>query len=309
MTTWPALGDVVRQCAARPAAALHVAGRPGGLIRLRAGAVVGTWTSGTPLAVPSPDPGTRSAAASASPLARLAMTDAVFVMAAGRATAWRIEDDPAEGVGAVRMDLEALLGEVDRRMRRVSGPDGLLPPEETVVQRVERAVWGPLAPTAGERRLLDALTVRPDAALATSYETARTVRDLAFAVGRGVFGVLLDVQRLASMGVVTLSARSPAPAPEPQLLVQARSALDGPSVAAVAAALRRHRVEMGGSGGSDGSDGSGGTPPQPRPAPESEPPVVAPLVLSRRVPGLTDRSRRRAPWQPRRPPNQADGQS
>jgi hypothetical protein len=293
VTTWPALADAVRQCATRPAGAVHVAGRPGGLIRLRAGTVVGTWTSGTPLAVPSPDPSTRSPVAAASPLARLAMTDAVFVMAAGRIGAWRVEDDPAGDVGAVSMELDALLSEVDRRMRRVSGPDGLLPPEETLVQRVERATWQTLAPTAEESRLLGALTVRPDAARGASYDTARSVRDLAFAVGRGVFGVLLDVQRLASMGAVTLSARSPAAAAEPPMLVQARSSLDGAAVAAVSAALRRHRV------------GLGGDPPPPEQETQA---VVAPLALSRRVPGATDRTRRRAPWQPRRPPSQADGQ-
>jgi hypothetical protein len=293
VSTWPAFAGAVRECASRPAGALHVTGRPGGLLRLRAGAVVGTWTSGTPLAVPSPDPATRSAAATASPLARLAMTDAVFVMAAGRITGWRTEDDPAGDVGAVSMDLEVLIAEVDRRMRQASGPDGPMAPEETVVQRAERAARQPLAPTAEERRLLGALTVRPDAARGTSYETARTVRDLAFALGRGVFGVLLDAQRLAAMGVVTLSSRSLPAEPEPQLLVQARSTLDGPSVAAVSAALRRHRVGMGG-----------------EPPPEPEPPAGSvQRALSRRVPA--DRARRRVPWQPRRQPNQpnhADGQ-
>lgn len=299
MTTWTALADAMRQCAARPAGAVHVSGRPGGLIRLRAGAVVGTWTSGTPLALPSPEPGSRSSTAAAGPLARLAMTDAVFVMAAGRLSAWRIEDAPDGDAGVVGMAVEAVLAEVDRRMRRVSSPDGLVPPEEIVVQRAGRAASGALVPTAEERRLLDALTVRPDAARGATYETARTVRDLAFAVGRGVFGVLLDVQRLASMGAVSLSTRAPAAEVEPPLLVQARSALDAPSVAAVSAALRRHRVGMGGE-----------TPSEP------EPPVVAApsRALTRRVPGATDRARRKVPWQPRRQPNQpnqpnqADGQ-
>src|SRR4051794_25242021 len=182
VTSWPELALAVRGCAARPAGAVQVVGRPGGLIRLRAGAVVGTWTSGTPLAVPSPEPGTRSPAAVAGPLARLAMTDAVFVMAAGRIGTWRVEDDPAPDAGDVGMDLEDLLAEVDRRMRRVSGPDGLLPPEETVARRVERFGSLPaLAPTAEERRLLGVLDVRPDAPRGSTG--ARSVRDLAFALG------------------------------------------------------------------------------------------------------------------------------
>jgi hypothetical protein len=295
VTTWSELADAVRRCAGRPAGAVQVAGRPGGLIRLRAGAVVGTWTSGTPLAVPSPDPGTRSAAATAGPLARLAMTDAVFVMAAGRITSWRAEDDPAADptadpaaeAGGVRMEADALLAEVDRRMRRVSGPDGVLAPEETVVRVVERsAAWRSLAPTPQERRLLGVLAVRPD--VPRIGPEVRTVRDLAFALGRGVFAVLLDVQRLAAMGAVTLEARRPAPEAEPTLLVQARSALDGPAVAAVSAALRRHRVEMTGerpsvSPAAAGPAGRSGQPPAPDDPPPAQPRTAQPHIAQPRT--------------------------
>jgi hypothetical protein len=337
--TWPALADAVRQCAARPAGAVHVVGRPGGVIRLRAGAVVGTWTTGTPLAVPTPGSGPRSPAATAGPLARLAMTDAVFVMAAGRVTGWRTEDDPApapEGVRAdLRMDLEALLQEVDRRIRRVFGPDGMLPPEETVVRRLERPGTAVLAPTHEERRLLDALGPaqagrhrdEPPAPTGSAphlvpVRDGRTVRELAFALGRGVFGVLLDVQRLAAMGAVALSARPAAPPgpphspphfpphappptpppaqppapPGPALVVQARQDLDGLSVAAVSAALRRRRDEFAGQ--------------EPAPRPSPPPPGLAPTTLAKRVPGASgaDRPRRRAPWQPRRAPDGGGGQ-
>jgi hypothetical protein len=327
VTTWSELADAVRGCAARPAGAVHVAGRPGGLIRLRAGAVVGTWTSGTPLAVPSPEPGARSAAATAGPLARLAMTDAVFVMAAGRIGPWRAEDDPSPDAGGVRMDLDDLLAEVDRRMRRVSGPDGLLPPEETVVRRVERSTaWRALAPTPEERRLLGVLEVRPDAPRGSAE--ARTVHDLAFALGRGVFAVLLDVQRLAAMGAVVLEARGPAPEVEP-LLVQARSTLDGPAVAAVSAALRRHRVGMTADHAADPEPPVATSPRAlravPPPTAPSEPaatstgpphaapaaaaaPGTSPRTLARRVPGAADRARRKVPWSSRRQPNQGDGQ-
>ena len=324
MITWPVLADAVRECATRPAGALHVTGRPGGLIRLRAGAVVGTWTSGTPLAVPSPDPATRSVAASASPLARLAMTDAVFVMAAGRITGWRAEDDPSGAAEGISMELEVLLTEVDRRMRRVTGPDGLLSPEETVVRRRRDPDEGPLAVTPDERRLLDSL--------AASGEAVRTVRDLAFAARRGVFAVLLDVQRLAAMGAVALTTHPLADEPPPvqALLVQARSTLDPPAVAAVSAALQRRRLQLADS-----------APPAPAPSAPSEPGASAtratsatlaapdapdapntpavpdapaaggptdpphlravPGGLAQRVPGATNAVRaRRLPWQPRR---------
>jgi hypothetical protein len=323
VTTWAALTEAVRRSASRPAVAVHVAGRPGGLIRLRAGEVVGTWTAGTPLAVPSPEPGTRSAVAAASPLVRLAITDAVFVMAAGRIGSWRAEDDRSADAGGARMGLEAVLAEVERRLRRVSGPDGLLPPEETVVQRIEHSeAWRSLAPTPEERRLLDALTVDPDSPRG-NIAALRTVRDLAFAVRRGVFAVLLDVHRLAAMGAVVLSARSPAPAEAEQpLLVQARSALDGPAVAAVSAALRRHRVEMGdrppvepvqpqsgaSTGSSAGSSAGAPTGPPPLTAVPSPGQPAGQRPLTRRVPGVADRGRRRAPWQPRRQPNQPDGE-
>jgi hypothetical protein len=308
--TWPALADAVRLCAARPASAVHVAGRPGGVIRLREGVVVSTWTGGTPLAAPKPAPGPRSPGTTAGPLARLAMTDAVFVMAAGRIGSLRTEDDPGAAPEGVRMDTEALLREVDRRIRRVFGPDGMLPPEETVVRRLGRSGSFALAPTPEETRLLAALDGGPSdeqrraAAAAGPQGSAprlepvrdgRTVRDLAFALGRGVFGVVLDVQRLAAMGAVALSAL-PTREPEPALLVQARRDLDDTSVAAVSAALRRHRAELAGQ--------------QVVPEPPSPQTGAAPAALARRVPGASgaDRPRRRAPWHPRRLPNDGNGQ-
>jgi hypothetical protein len=304
---------------------VHVVGRPGGVIRLREGAVVGTWTVGTPLAVPSPAPGARSAAATAGPLARLAMTDAVFVMAAGRVVSCRTEDDPGAAPGGgpegVRMDVDALLQEVDRRIRRVIGPDGVLPPEETVVRRLARSGSFGLAPTPGESRLLDALDGGapsgrhrgdPDAGPTGSaprlepVRAGRTVRDLAFALGRGVFGVLLDVQRLAAMGAVALAAQPYAPDPEPAMLVQARRDLDGLSVAAVSAALRRRQATLDGASGGAPDGGPDRTAPG-APAP---PLGSAPASLVRRMPGATgaDRPRRRAPWHPRRLPNEGNGQ-
>ena len=303
--TWPVLADAVRECATRPAGSVHVTGRPGGLIRLRAGAVVGTWTSGTPLAVPSPDPATRSAAASASPLARLAMTDAVFVMAAGRVSGWRAEDDPSAAGEGISMDLEALLVEVDRRMRRVTGPDGLLSPEETVVRGVSGPGDGQLMTTPGERHLLESLTAAGDA--------VRTVRDLAFAAGRGVFAVLLDVQRLAAMGAVSLTTHPLAEPPPPALLVQARSSLDPPAVAAVEAALQRRRQQLADSTSTSTSAAPPVPDPPAAPVPPSREPVptgptdqphlrAVPGGLAQRVPGATNAARaRRLPWQPRRP--------
>ncbi|MCO1658666.1 hypothetical protein [Pseudonocardia humida] len=303
MITWPALADAVRLCASRPAGALHVAGRPGGVIRLREGAVVSTWTGGTPLAVPSPTPGSRPQAATAGPLARLAMTDAVFVMAAGRVTALRTEDDPGAVPEGVRMDLDVLLREVDRRIRRVIGPDGILPPEETVVRRLGRSGSFTLSPTPQESRLLAALDEqrRGEAAAGPMgsaprlepVRDGRTVRELAFALGRGVFGVLLDVQRLAAMGAVALSA-VPQYEPAPALLVRARRDLDELSVATVSAALRRRRAELA---------GQGRIPEPPGPSAQSAPTLV------RRVPGAdsADRPRRRAPWHPRRLPDEGNG--
>ncbi len=279
MITWPAFADAVRQCAARPAAALHVLGRPGGLLRVREGAVCGAWTPGTPLAAPSPDPAARPVVGGGVS-ARLAAADAVFVMAVGRMAGLRIDDEPPRPAGATGPDepgfpVPALLAEVDRRIRRVVGRDGLLPPEETHVRLLGPAPGRRLlTPTADERVLLDVLA---------GSDSGRTVRELAFGLGRGVFAVLLDVQRLAAMGSVGLAALPPV-LPRPELVVQARSTLDGPSGAAVNAAPRRRRTEL---------------------ADDASPAPVAPTRLVRRVPGASgsDRVRRRAPWRPRRPPH------
>ena len=260
MITWPEFAEALRRCASGPAVAVHVAGRPGGLVRLRAGAVLGAWTTGTPLSVPSPDP--------TGPLARLAMTDAVFVMAAGPVAALRVEDDPAAVNDPVGMGLEALIAEVDRRMRWILRPGGPpLWPEETVVRRLERPAPVRLTHTPRERALLEAV--------GPGRDTVRTVRDLAFALGRGVFAVLLDVQRLATMGALALTTH-PVAERRSEHPTTVRRAPDG---IAFAAAPRARPVEP--------------TPPRPMPA-----------VLARRVPGATAMARRGAAWHRRRPPAQ-----
>jgi hypothetical protein len=79
---WSAVEDTLRSAAARSVGAVYVSGRPGGLIRLRGPVVVGTWTTGTPLAIPRPNARTGAAGGSEEPVAldRAAMADAIFVI-------------------------------------------------------------------------------------------------------------------------------------------------------------------------------------------------------------------------------------
>jgi hypothetical protein len=202
--SWSAVEGTLHSAAARSGGAVYVSGRPGGLIRLRGSVVVGTWTTGTPLATPEPSARTGPAV-----LRRAAMADAIFVIAAGRIEAVREENEPsAPGTG--ELALERALREVRRRLTRLEreGAHRALCPE---IDRVRSSTHDSAAVplTATERAVLELADGR------------HTLRDIAFRVNRGVFGVTLDVMHLldARLLEVVPDLFEPAPtaqAPEPE---------------------------------------------------------------------------------------------
>ncbi|HXV94586.1 MAG TPA: hypothetical protein VD813_14875 [Pseudonocardia sp.] len=196
MITWAELAGVLRESAAgRVPVAVHVAGRPGGLVRVQEGLVVGTWSTGTPLTAPLPGPAgaTSARAAGGGPRARAVMADAVFVIAAGRPRAWRREECPPAVSTRDGMDVERLLREVQRRLAGSRLPTGPLRPEDDRVRRV--APWDQVA---------GALLTPQEKAVIEQAEVECTLRDLAFALDRGVFGVALDVLHLVEEGLLTM---------------------------------------------------------------------------------------------------------
>jgi hypothetical protein len=210
---WSAVERALRGAAADPTNAVwtvHVTGSPGGLVRLRGERVVAVWTTGSPLAIPSPARRGRAGGA----LARTAASDALYVMAAGRVRDVWVE--PGAGAGTVPdpgaepgVPLDRALAEVRRRQAVPSRSGHEIHPEETFPRPGPRAGAAP-AVTPAEARVVDLA------------DGGLTVRDIAFLLDRGVFGVVLDVLALAALGVLAVPpARSgaapvvPAPRPEP----------------------------------------------------------------------------------------------
>lgn len=206
-----------------PVWTVHVAGGPGGLVRLRGDRVVEVWTTGSPLAIPSPGRRRRPGGAHA----RAATSDALYVMAAGRVREVRVE--PGAGsvpgtAGEPGIPLERALQEVRRRLVVPARSGHEVRPEETFPRPGPHAATAP-ALTPAESRVVDLA------------DGGLTVRDIAFLLDRGVFGVVLDVLSLAGLGVVSVPSVVPAPraapAPPPQrvvsLLARRRPASGGPA--------------------------------------------------------------------------------
>jgi hypothetical protein len=219
------LFEALLDCAARRASGvIRVSGDPGGTVHLAEGAVAAIETPGAPspevLLLRSgriPEPGWAEAFAAAAPdgdlaaelikrdlvgagelevLLRTALADAMFVLACGQVTGCALDQPsgdvllplvPPGGVGW-------LLAEASRRIQVLAalpatvahGQDRVAP----AAGRVARAVLGD-----GQDEVL---------ALANGR---RTPRDIAFASGRGVYAVTLQVARMLDSGVLVVESR------------------------------------------------------------------------------------------------------
>lgn len=231
------LFEALLDCAARRVSGvIRVTGDPGGAVHLAEGAVTAIETPGAPgpevLLLRSgrvPEPGWAAAFTAAAPdgelapelikrdlvgtgelevLLRAALADAMFVLACGQVTGCELappSDDvllplvPPGGVGW-------LLAEASRRIQVL----GALP--SAIGHDRDR-----LAPAPG-RVPGAALGDGQDQVLALA-NGRRTARDIAFATGRGVYAVTLQVARMLASGVLVIESRraaSPAvPDPAP----------------------------------------------------------------------------------------------
>lgn len=266
MIPWAVVENALRHAASRSVGAVYVSGSPGGLIRLRGPVVVGTWTTGTPLAAPLPSArsGAPAGTDGTGARGRVVMADAVFAIAAGRIEAVREETGPAAVVTGA-LDLERLLREVRRRLDVVV-PRGSRRPLRPGDDRVRPAAGGGAAAvplTARERSVLE---------LAAGQHS---LRDIAFLLDRSVFGVTLDVVHLLDSGLLEIvpdlfepSRPAPGPVAEP-----AADHTAGPPVSSLLAPRR------------------GGSAPLPVPPAGAD----APQHLVQRVPGATGAGRSRWP--------------
>ncbi len=219
------LGPALLDCAAsRLSGGLRVLGEPGGTIYFRAGQIIAIITPG------APDPETilqstgrvlpaaaeeYSGGAGRTPadlirraligqgelevLLRLALADAIFVIAAGRIDGYarHEEDDTPVLVLEPGASSAELLEETYRRLRILTSLASPPMPDRDRVIFVQGGPTSAVQPGPGQGELL---------ALANGR---RTPRDMAFALGRGVYAVTLEVARMRDAGLVMID-RSPA---------------------------------------------------------------------------------------------------
>jgi hypothetical protein len=213
---------------------LQVVGDPGGTIYLTDGEVVGVKTPGAPslevIVLRSgriPDDGWDAAFAAAAggtamtaelvargligageleALLRAAVADALFVLACGYVDQCRVETGPV----AVLLPLDPpaevgwLLAEAERRMNVLAAIPGLTGYQRARVEPAPEVVTAGAVLGGGRDELL---------ALANGR---RTPRDLAFALGRGVYATTLELGRMQHEGLlVTTSHRAAPPLPAP----------------------------------------------------------------------------------------------
>jgi hypothetical protein len=207
---------------------LHVTGDPGGAVLFNGGRVIAIATPGAPSPevlmlrskrVPESEWNavfTAAAATGASmsaelvtrqlmgageleALLRLALADAIFVMASGMVEEYRAQQGLPDSELALEPGAEAawLLAEAWRRIRVLAG-----------------------GPSGQDRWIAVASGVRPGVRLGGGQDEIlaladgrRTARDIAFVLGRGVYATLLQLSRMSQAGLLSTASKRSATAP------------------------------------------------------------------------------------------------
>jgi len=220
------LGQVLSQCAGDGwSGALRVAGEPGGLVHFAAGGIVDIETPGAPgpdvvllRSGQIPEAGWEAAFTSAAPsgqlfpelvrrrligaarleaVLRTALADAMFVLAIGRVEECHREEPTARPLLWLEPGAEPewLLAETSRRLKVLASLGSQIVHDR---DRVTAGRW-PLAPrlplSEGQYDIL---------ALANGR---RTARDMAFALGRGVYALTLELSQMHEFGLLTVGSR------------------------------------------------------------------------------------------------------
>jgi hypothetical protein len=225
----PSLRQALRDCAvAGLSGVLEVTGEPGGTICFSGGGVVAVETPGAPSTevillrsgrIAEADWAAAFAAAAAGGYAigpelvirgligageleavlRLAVADAMFVLSGGLVEACRVEPEEADSQFVLEppADVGWLLAEASRRMRVLASSRGLVEHDRDRMAAAPGAVQPGVLLGQGQDEIL---------ALANGR---RTARDMAFALGQGVYATTLQLVRMYGAGLlVTASQRA-----------------------------------------------------------------------------------------------------
>ncbi|QUQ69367.1 hypothetical protein [Kutzneria sp. CA-103260] len=184
-TSFDVLAHALTQCHAdRISAALVLAGDPGGVIHFRDGAVIAAHSPGAPGVA-----ALRAGAAGQSELIGAAIADAAFAIAVGSVSHY-VLDDTADVLPPVvdGVSPALLLGQVAVRLAVLdASPCPVSPYRERLV------ATGHGDPDDELQEIVTHATGR------------RTARDIAFAIGRGVHSVTVDVARMLGDDVLAIA--------------------------------------------------------------------------------------------------------
>ncbi|MGW4912411.1 hypothetical protein [Streptomyces sp. NPDC004270] len=244
--------------AERRSCAVLVSGAPGGVIHVRDGMVVGMETPGAPgvevLLLKSyritEDDWTAARAGGTDParlalelvaqgllgaaelevIGQAALFDAAFALALIRPDGWQVTDPrPLLDTGAA-VPPERLVTENSRRIR-------LLANERGATARFARDRLEP-APEARDPQRVARLSPRHRAVL-TATDGRRTPRDIAFALGRGLFAVMLDLRDLLALGLLQPPSATTSTRPSTAPRTPPRTPTEAPQPAASALPRRK----------------------------------------------------------------------
>ena len=269
------LRQALRDCAADGlSGVLEVTGEPGGTICFSGGGVVAVETPGAPgpevILLRSgriPEPGWAGAFAAAAAgggalgpelvardligageleaVLRIALADAMFVLSGGQVATCQAEPGAVDGQLALEPSAEVgwLLAEASRRMRVLALLPGLVEHDRDRMTAAPGAVPPGVILGHGQDEIL---------ALANGR---RTPRDMAFALGRGVYATTLQLVQMYGAGLlVTASHRAVTPAGPAPASRPAVAACRGPRVPESPGALpvrRQSRAQPERDGGPD----------------------------------------------------------
>lgn len=215
----------LRECAtARFSGVLRVDGVPGGTIHLSGGGISACDTPGAPslevvflrsqmIAEADWDAAFASAAKASRPMAdelterglvgtgeleallRTTLADAIFALVSGAVDAWHTSDQPADCLLPLRPAARAgwLLAEATRRTQVLASFPG------PAVNARDRIVAVP-GPALTDLALDDILMLA---------DGRRTARDLAFALGQGLFATMLRLSRMREDKLITVGSATP----------------------------------------------------------------------------------------------------
>jgi hypothetical protein len=190
-----------------------------------------------------------------------ALFDAAFALALTTTVEWEVtEARPVLHTGAA-VAPERLVAETSRRIRMPAMEPGAMARFARTRPRVTAAARVPGAGSPPAPRLQDVLA---------ATDGRRTPRDIAFALGRGLFAVMLDLRHLVGLGLVERPSTAPRPGrPSTAPRVPAATAPASPGAPASRTAVLPRRVP------GTSRPASPPTPPSP-PAPLVRPPRPSP---------------------------------